>query len=208
MPQVHQPQIGDLLLARGLITTDQLRSALQEQKKSGKRLGEILLARGQITTVDLVDVLSERLNIPKISIQSLVADPKVVNTIPVEMARKHRLLALFKVQGRLTVAMADPLDMVAIDEVRYKTGLTVNRVIATPEDIEAGIAQFYTVSDSVERFFGELPPTDPETGASGTGEDAPIVRLVQVLLAEAIKQKTSDVHIEPDEVKKNSQTPL
>ncbi len=199
MAQAHQPRIGDLLLARGLITTDQLRTALQEQETTGRRLGDILLARGQVTSTDLVGVLSERLKIPKISIQALVADPEVVNTIPLEMARKHRLLALFKVQGRLTVAMADPLDMVAIDEVRYKTGLTVNRVIATPEDIEAGIAQFYTVSDSVERFFGEIAPGDTETGVSGTGEDAPIVRLVQVLLAEAVKQKTSDVHIEPDE---------
>lgn len=198
MAQAHQPRIGDLLLARGLITTDQLRAALQEQERSGRRLGDILLAQGHVTSTDLVEVLSERLKIPKVSIQALVADPEVVNTIPLEMARKHRLLALFRVQGRLTVAMADPLDMVAIDEVRYKTGLTVNRVIATPEDIEAGIAQFYTVSDSVERFFGEVVGGEAETGASGTGDDAPIVRLVQVLLAEAVKQKASDVHIEPD----------
>jgi type IV pilus assembly protein PilB len=199
MPQAHQPKIGDLLLARGLVTTDQLRSAMQEQETTGQRLGEILLSHGHVKSGDLVDVLSERLNIPKISVQALVADPNVVNMIPVELARKHHLLALFRVQDRLTVAMADPLDMVAIDEIRYKTGLTVNRVIATPEDIEAGIAQFYTVSDSVERFFGELATGDAESGTSGTGEDAPIVRLVQVLLTEAIKQKSSDVHIEPDE---------
>ena len=198
MGQARQPRTGDLLLARGLITTDQLRSAMQEQETTGQRLGDILLARGLVTTSDLVDVLSERLNIPKISVQGLIADPDVVNTIPLEMAKKHRLLALFRVQGRLTVAMADPLDMVAIDEVRYKTGLTVNRVIATPEDIETGIAQFYSVSDSVERFFGDLPASESDTSVPGTAEDAPIVRLVQVLLTEAIKQKTSDVHIEPD----------
>ncbi|MBD3299395.1 MAG: type II secretion system protein GspE, partial [candidate division Zixibacteria bacterium] len=157
-------------------------------------LGDILVTTGKITSRDLVDALSERLNIPKISIRDLVADPEVVNIIPLAVAKKHRVLALFRVRDRLTVAMVDPLDMVAIDEIRYKTKLTVNRVIATPEDIEAGIAQFYTVSDSVERFFSDY------TAADGAGaEDAPIVRLVDVLLGEAIKQRTSDVHIEPGE---------
>jgi type IV pilus assembly protein PilB len=198
MSRSGQPKVGDLLLARGLITTAELREALEEQKRTGRRVGKILCDAGKITSSDLVDALSERLGIPKISVQGLIADPEVVNTIPLALARKHRLLALFRVQGKLTVAMADPLDMVAIDEIRYKTGLTVNRVIATPEDIETGIAQFYTVSDSVEGFFGEVTAE----GASGDGppttDDAPIVRLVDVLLAEAIKQKTSDIHIEPD----------
>ncbi|GAB4326684.1 MAG: GspE/PulE family protein [Candidatus Zixiibacteriota bacterium] len=189
-----QPRIGDLLIAKGLITTDDLRAALEEQRITGRKLGDILVAAGKVTSRDLVDILSERLSIPKISVRDLVADPEVVNIIPLAVAKKHKVLALFRVGDRLTVAMADPLDMVAIDEIRYKTKLTVNRVIATPEDIEAGIAQFYTVSDSVERFFSDFTATD---GAGA--EDAPIVRLVDVLLGEAIKQRTSDVHIEPGE---------
>lgn len=198
MARAKQPRIGDLLLERGLITTDELHAALDEQKATGQRLGEILLSKGKVTSTDLVDVLSERLGIPKISVRGLIADPEVVNTIPLALAKKHRLLALFIVQNKLTVAMADPLDMVAIDEVRYKTGLTVNRVIATPEDIEAGINQFYTVSDSVEGFFGDVAMGDVDADTPVAIEDAPIVRLVDVLLTEAIKQKTSDVHIEPD----------
>lgn len=194
MAQGNQPRIGDLLLARGLVTTDDLRAALEEQRVTGRRLGDILVSSGKITGQDLVDVLSERLNIPKISVRDLVADPEVVNIIPVAVAKKHHILALFRVRDKLTVAMADPLDMVAIDEIRYKTKLTVNRVIASAEDIESGIAQFYTVSDSVERFFSDYAV------AEGTGpEDAPIVRLVDVLLTEAIKQRTSDVHIEGGE---------
>jgi type IV pilus assembly protein PilB len=196
----HNPQLktGDLLLARGLVTTDDLRAALEEQKATGRRLGDILLSQHKITSADLVEVLSQRLGIPKIGIQGLIVDPEVVNTIPLGMAKKHRLIALFRINDRLTIAMADPLDMVAIDEVRYKTGLSINRVIATPEDIDAAIAQFYTVADSVEGFFGELPSETPATTTPGA-EDAPIVRLVEVLLTEAVKQKTSDVHIEPDQ---------
>lgn len=197
MAQTPQPKTGDLLLARGLVTTDELRSALEEQKTTGRRLGDILIARGKITSTDLVDILSQRLGIPKIGIQGLIADPEVVNTIPIALARKHRLIALFRIHDRLTVAMADPLDMVAIDEVRYKTGLAVNRVIATPEDIQAAIAQFYTVADNVEGLFGEIAAQS--AGASLGAEDAPIVRLVEVLLAEAARQRASDVHIEPDE---------
>jgi len=198
MPPSTQLKTGDLLLARGLITTESLRAALEEQKATGRRLGDILISQGKITSADLVDILSQRLGIPKIGIQGLVVDPEVVNTIPLALAKKHHLIALFRIHDRLTVAMADPLDMVAIDEVRYKTGLSVNRVIATPEDIEAAIAQFYTVADSVEGVFGDVPAEVTGPAAPGA-EDAPIVRLVEVLLTEAVKQKSSDVHIEPDQ---------
>jgi type IV pilus assembly protein PilB len=198
MAQVPHPRIGDLLLARGLVTTEQLREATEQQKLSGRRLGDILVASGTIAAADLVDALSERLGIPKITIKGFVADPEVVNIIPLPIAKKHRLIALFRINDRLTVAMADPLDVVAIDEVRFKTGLMVNRVIATPEDIEAAIAQFYTVADNVERVIGDISASAPSLSAAATGEDAPVVRLVDVLLTEAIKQKASDLHIEPD----------
>lgn len=199
MAQAQHPRIGDLLLARGLVTTEQLRKATDQQKQTGRRLGDILVASGTITPADLIDVLSERLAIPKITIKGLIADPEVVNIIPLPIAKKHRLIALFRINDRLTVAMADPLDVVAIDEVRFKTGLMVNRVIATPEDIDAAIAQFYTVADNVERVIGDISATAPAAMVAATGEDAPVVRLVDVLLTEAIKQKASDLHIEPDE---------
>ncbi|MBI3872704.1 MAG: Flp pilus assembly complex ATPase component TadA, partial [candidate division Zixibacteria bacterium] len=164
---------------------------------TGRRLGDILVAQGRISSIDLADVLSERLGIPRITIRGLVADPEVVNLIPLPTAKRHRLVPLFKINNRLTIAMADPLDVVAVDEVRYKTGLAVNRVVATPEDIETAIMQFYTVADSVDRAIHDIPA--PAAGAAATAEDAPIVRLVEVLLTEAIKQKSSDLHIEPAE---------
>ncbi|MEW5702605.1 MAG: ATPase, T2SS/T4P/T4SS family [Candidatus Zixiibacteriota bacterium] len=199
MNQPTYPRIGDLLAARGLITPEQLSEALEEQKRTGRRLGDILVAQGRISSTDLVDILSERLGLPKITIRGLTADPEVVNIIPLPTAKRHRVVPLFKIKNRLTVAMADPLDMVAIDEVRYKTGLLVNRVVATPEDIDAAIAQFYTVADSVERVISDMPASGGGRGTPITAEDAPIVRLVEVLLSEAIKQKTSDLHIEPAE---------
>jgi len=195
MVQISHLRIGDLLVAAGLITKDELENALGKQRASGLRLGEYLVHIGRISAQDLVNVLSERLGIPKIGIQGMIVDPKVVNTIPMRVAQKHKLVALFKVQDRLTVAMADPLDMVALDEIRYITGLTVNRVIATPTDIEAAISQYYSLADSVERVVHDS--TVAAADVPGTDVDAPVVRLVDVLLSEAIKQKASDVHIEP-----------
>jgi len=199
MSQPSYPRIGDVLLARGLIAEEQLAAALEEQKSTGRRLGDILVTKGLISSSDLVDVLSERLGLPKITIRGLTADPEVVNIIPLPTAKRHRVVPLFKINDRLTVAMADPLDMVAIDEVRYKTGLMVNRVVATPEDIDAAIAQFYTVADNVERVISDIPAAGTAGRGTPAAEDAPIVRLVDVLLTEAIKQKTSDLHIEPAE---------
>lgn len=194
MAQAGYARIGDVLLSRGLIKQDQLDAALKEQEATGRRLGDIVVARGWITPGDLVEVISERLGLPKITIKGLAADPEVVNIIPLPTAKKHRVVPLFKIGNRLTVAMADPLDMVAIDEVRYRTGLMVNRAVATPEDIDAAITQFYTVADSVERAISDVP-----AGGATAAEDAPVVRLVDVLLTEAIKQRASDLHIEPDD---------
>jgi len=184
-------------MARGLISEADLTAALTEQKKSGQRLGDILIAIGRITPVHLVDALSERLGIPKIGIDGLIADPDVVNIIPLRISKKHRVVAFFKIQDRLTVAMADPLDMVAIDEIRYQTGLTVNRVIATPAEIDEAIARFYSVADNVERVIYDSSAKTAATGGQPSSDDAPIVRLVEVLLTEAVKQKASDLHIEP-----------
>lgn len=194
MAQAGYARIGDVLLSRGLINKEQLDIALKEQEATGKRLGDLLVARGWISSTDLVEVVSERLGLPKITIKGLAADPEVVNIIPLPTAKKHRVVPLFKIGNRLTVAMADPLDMVAIDEVRYRTGLMVNRAVATPEDIDAAITQFYTVADSVERAINDVP-----AAGANTAEDAPVVRLVDVLLTEAIKQRASDLHIEPDD---------
>ncbi|HEX9751307.1 MAG TPA: GspE/PulE family protein [candidate division Zixibacteria bacterium] len=189
------PRLGDLLVARGLISEEQLAQALREQKDSNKRLGDILTEQGLISPNDLVDVLSERLGIPKISIAGITADPEVVHTIPLRIAKKHLAVALFKINDMLTVAMADPLDMVAIDEIRFQTGLKVNRVISTPSDIEAAIAHFYSVAENVERVISDAGARSQgrETGES----DAPIIQLVDVLLSEAVKQQASDMHIEP-----------
>ncbi len=192
-------RLGDLLVSHGRITEHELSQALKQQKATGRRLGEILIENGTITEHDLVDVLSERLGIPKIGIEGLVADPAVVNIVPLRIAKKYRVVALFKINERLTVAMADPLDMVAIDEIRYQTGLTVNRVIAAPSDIDEAIATFYTVADNVERVIQDVAASTAPTIERGDGDDSPAVRLVDVLLTEAIRQQASDIHIEPVE---------
>jgi len=196
MPSNPLPRLGDLLLTHKLISEDELKAALLQQKATGRRLGEILTSSGRISPHELVEILSERLGIPKIGMEGMIADPAVVNTIPLRIAKKYQVVALFKINERLTVAMADPLDMVAIDEIRYQTGLTVNRVIATPGDIDEAITRFYSVADNVERAIHDSASAAGSKGSESL-EDAPVVRLVDVLLSQAIKQKASDMHIEP-----------
>lgn len=191
------PRLGDLLLTHKLITEEELKKALTDQKATGRRLGEILTNSGLISPHELVEILSERLGIPKIGMDGMIADPEVVNTIPLRIAKKYQVVALFKINERLTVAMADPLDMVAIDEIRYQTGLTVNRVIAAPADIEEAITRFYSVADNVERVIHDSAVSTSIAGGTGQSDETPTVRLVDVLLSEAIKQKASDLHIEP-----------
>ncbi len=199
MTQTVAPRIGDLLIARELITERDLREALAQQKASGDRLGDILISNGLISQSDLVNVLSERLGIPKIGIEGLVIDPEVVNTISLKLARKYQVIALFKVNERLTVAMADPLNVVAIDEIRYQTGLTVTRVIATPTEINEAIAKYYSVADNVDRVIQDTAAASVANRDMAEGDETPVVRLVDVLLTEAIKQKASDLHVEPME---------
>ncbi|MCK4301459.1 MAG: type II secretion system protein GspE, partial [candidate division Zixibacteria bacterium] len=117
-------KIGDLLIEKGYITGQQLEEAVRKQAVSGRRLGEVLIDLGHITEEQLTDSISDRLGVPKISLTSMVLDPKVVQRVSVDLARRYTLIPVFAVGSTLTLAMADPLNVVAIDEIKYLTGST------------------------------------------------------------------------------------
>ena len=124
-------KIGDLLLEKGYITAQQLDEGLQHQALTGRRLGEILVEREYITEDQLIGTVSERLAIPKISLVSMVIDPQVIRAVPVDVARRYTLIPIFEIGNTLTLAMADPLNIIAIDEIRYITGKNIKRAIAS-----------------------------------------------------------------------------
>lgn len=200
-------RIGELLVQKGIITPEQLQEALKLQQQSGERLGRILIEKGWLTEDQLADVLSEKFNIPRVRVDSYTLDPSIVNTIPVDLARRYKVIPLFRVEDTLTVAMADPLDIFAIDALRQATGLRIQEVIATESDIEKAIDRYYSTRDSMDQVVRDLgkevetldlEKNVDELSVKGA-EDAAIVKLVNLILSQAVREGTSDIHIEPDE---------
>lgn len=199
-------KIGDLLVEKGLITAQQLEEGLRDQSVLGKRLGEILVAKGYITEEQLIDAVSERLSIPKISLTSMVIDPQIVQRVSVDVARRYTLIPVFEIGNTLTVAMADPLNIIAIDEIKYLTNLNIKRVIAAASEIRDAIDQYYSVGDSLSHIIGirreeSSAVVDSITSLTDPQSETPIIKLVNLIIAKAVKEKASDIHIEPEEAR-------
>lgn len=199
-------KIGDILIAKGLITTEQLSSALEEQDSSGGKLGQILIERKLISEDELSEAISERLGIQRISLKSLVIDPRIISKVPVELARRYELIPVFKIGDMMTVAMADPLNIIAIDELKYLTKCNIKRVIASGAEIADAIDEYYSVADSMNDVIGEYPGTEEKAETISAfdkstiaRQETPVVKLVNLLITTAVKAKASDIHIEPDE---------
>ncbi len=201
-----QKKIGDLLRNKGYITDDQLRTALAIQKTSGKKLGNILVDTGIITEEHLVEVMSERLKIPKLNLSSLVINPQVIASVPVDVAKRFKILPVFRMGNTLTLAMADPLNVIALDEIKYLTKCVIKRAVVGEKAVTEAIDRYYSVADSVRDILGDdAEETAPvgDTTADKTDElisgDSTVVKLVSLILTRAVGDGASDVHIEPDE---------
>jgi len=198
-------KLGDLLKERGYINDVQLQSALDQQKSTGKRLGNILVESEVITEEQLLEAISDRLSIPKIALNTMVIDPAVVQRIPVEMARRYTLIPVFTIGNTLTLAMADPLNFIAIDEIKYHTGCDIKRAVSTISEIKEAIDQYYSVADSLKDIIGGQREnaatvlTESVTDEDDKETESPIIKLVDLIISKAVKDRASDIHIEPDE---------
>ena len=197
-------KIGDLLLEKGYITAQQLDEGLQHQALTGRRLGEILVEREYITEDQLIGTVSERLAIPKISLVSMVIDPQVIRAVPVDVARRYTLIPIFEIGNTLTLAMADPLNIIAIDEIRYITGKNIKRAIASGTEIKAAIDECYSVADSLNQLIGDRGRDEAEVsgGREQPGDEeseSAVVKMVNFMIEQAVKDHASDIHIEPEE---------
>lgn len=206
MPNDAPKKIGELLLAKGYITDEQLRTGLSIQSQSSRKLGNILVEAGIITEEQLVEIISEKLIVPRINLASLVINPEIVQLIPVDLAKKHTIFPIFKMGQCLTVVMADPLNVNALDEVRYVTKCIIKRAVAGEKSIREAIDSYYSVADSVRDILGDelnedtisenILAEDNDAIVSGEGT---VVRLVNLIITRAIADGASDIHIEPDE---------
>lgn len=223
MPEVQQPQsqpsqspqqqqskkmrLGDALIAEGLITEEQLQQALALQKKSGKRLGQVLVEMNLVTEHDIVQILSKQLKIPFIDLSNYLIDPVIAKLVPEHLAKRHMLVPINKVGNKLTVAMVDPLNIIAIDDIQMLTGLIVKPVVATQSDVQKALQDAYGAVAQQDKLMGELDDigkdettTDDLEQLGELGEnDAPIIRLCNLVISQAVQNGVSDIHIEPFE---------
>jgi len=207
-------KLGELLLKAQLINQQQLTKALEEQKSTGGKLGEILQRLGYVTEDDIIECLSHQFGVPSINLRHFEIDPNVAKIIPVDLARKYNVIPVNKTGATLTLAMTDPTNIFAMDEITFMTGYRVEPVVASEEAIRERIDRNFGSSrelelkkvmedlTTVDEAALELMEEDEEVDVGKLAEEsqeAPVVRLVNIMLTDAIKRGASDIHVEPYE---------
>ncbi|HSK98432.1 MAG TPA: ATPase, T2SS/T4P/T4SS family, partial [Euzebyales bacterium] len=194
--------LGDILLAKGYVAQDVLTDAQQEQRSEHRPLGQILIDRAVITEAQLMSALAEQLSLEFVDLGDQPVDAMVASLVPESIARRHGIIPIgLDAQGRLRLAMGNPVDVVAIDDVRTITGRQVVPVIATPDDVLSAIDQMHDAGSAVEQVAGDLDVADDsdEVVAVVDADEAPIVRFVNAIIQQAVAARASDIHIEPGE---------
>ncbi len=203
-------RLGELLVSKGLITAKQLEDALQEQKISGNKLGSSLVKLGLITEKNLVSFLSRHYGVPAIDLSEAQIDPEVIKMIPPDVVFKYQVIPIKRIGSTLRVAMNDPSNILAIDDIKFLTSCHVEVFVSTESAIKAAIDKFYDSSESLADIMDsmdgaekmELLEESDEVDIrelQQASEDAPVIKLVNLILNEAIKRKASDIHLEPYE---------
>jgi len=199
----RQPkQLGQILLEQGLISEEHLQRALDEHRNTPKSLGRVLIDLGYIRERDLVRALAEQVGLEFVDLTEYRIDAAATALLPEALCRRYRAIPIGEQDGRLLVAMSDPANVYALDDIRTITGRDVRPVVATAHDVEQSIQKFSGMSEQVEALASEAADAlDTEAGVTveAAVEDAPIVRLVQAIMTQAADDRASDVHIEPTE---------
>lgn len=193
--------LGERLIDAGLLTPDQLDLALREQKRTGERVGEILVNLGFVTQEQISAVLASQAGVAFVQLDSYLIEPAVLKVIPEAMARRHKMIPILLEPPKLTVALANVFDVLALDEVQRTTGYVVDAVSSTESAILAAIDQYYGGGVSIEEIVqksvrqveaGRLSEADLAAGA-------PIIRLVDQIFLTAVQEAATDIHMEPEE---------
>jgi type IV pilus assembly protein PilB len=201
----RRPPLGQLLLEQELVTPDQLARALEIHRATGERLGRVLLDMGIVDPEHVARLLSQQIGIPFVRLSGVALSEDVLRLLPAQMASRLQAVPLEVRDGVLTVAMVDPLDVVALDDIRRVTGMEVKVAVTTVRDFQAALNQ-YPALDVAQELARDLPrpPAVDEERVSleqlrRMAEEQPVVRLVNRLIEEAVRKRASDIHIEPQE---------
>jgi type IV pilus assembly protein PilB len=201
-------RLGDLLVREGLITSEQLQQALEQQRATGMRLGYTLVKLGLIQEIEITKMLARQYRVPAVDLSRFEVDEKIVKLIPPDVAVKHTVMPLKREGRTLTVAMADPTSVTVIDDLKFITRFDIFPVIAGEYTLRMAIERHYEQTDAQletllkdmeEEDFEIVEEQDEEEGQAQLMDDAPVVKLINGILTDAVKRGASDVHIEPFE---------
>jgi type IV pilus assembly protein PilB len=207
-------RLGELLTKASLITQDQLKDALKVQKDTGSKLGETLIKLGFVSEEDITECLSQQFGVPSINLDHFEIDSSVIKLINADVARKYNILPVNKTGATITIAMADPTNVFAMDDIKFMTGYNVEPVVASELGIKAAIDNYYGTTSSLElkKVMEDLQSAESadlevleddeelDVAALQEGaEEAPVVKLVNLIMTDAIKRGASDIHVEPYE---------
>jgi type IV pilus assembly protein PilB len=194
--------LGALLIEEGLLTDAQLDAALAEQGRSGKPLGRLLIESGNISEAELVRTLARQVGLEFVDLSDRVADPSVSSLVSENLARRYQAIPIGWEDGKLIVAMADPSNVFAVDDIRAIAGAEVRTVVATASQINETIEKFFRVDadvDAVVQAARDESGDEDLSSVTELVEDAPIVKFVNMLVTQAVGDRASDIHVEPAE---------
>ena len=207
-------KLGELLTKAKLISSQQLERALEEQKQSGGRVGEHLVRLGFVTEEDILDCLSQQYGVPSINLRHFDIDESIIRLIPADVARKYQFIPVSKTGATLTVAMSDPTNVFAMDDITFITGYRVEPVVASEEALREAIDKYYGTTHALElkKVMEDLSTVEEASlevleeedeldvhDLEQSADEAPVVRLVNLILTDALKRGASDIHVEPYE---------
>jgi type IV pilus assembly protein PilB len=203
-------RLGELLVRENLISLQQLQKAQDEQRKTGGRIGSLLVQSGAIAEADLTNFLSKQYGVPAISLKDFDVEDEVIKLVPKAIAEKHQVIPVNRAGSSLIVAMSDPSNIFAIDEIKFHTGYNVEPVVASEVAIKEAIEHYYAEKGpSYDELIQDFDDSDVSIIEAQEGEDvvdleksageAPVVKLVNLILLDAIKKGASDIHVEPYE---------
>lgn len=203
MVEGKRKKLGEILVEKGVITGEQVREAIERQRKTDEFLGQSMVRLGFIREETLVEELSSHLRIPKVDLSNYLIDSKVVHLVNEDICREYCLIPLFKIDNTLTVAMADPMNLEIIDRMQSETGCIVEPVISTETNIGEAIDHYYRVTDTIRDIVQSVSIEKEPSLIGGPEieviEKPPVVKAVDLIISQAIADRASDIHIEPDE---------
>ena len=200
--------VQDNLLEKKVISKDQFNKAKEEAERTGLTMEKVLINSGAVTLEKLMGIRADMLGVVYMDLGDYLIDPEVVRLVPEDTVKKDLAMPLFKIGETLTVAMVDPSNIEAIDEIRRQSKCkAIDPVLSTEEDIRSTIDKFYGVGEDVEEVIKDLDEgVEAEVGEiteakvlEQMAEEKPIIRLVNLIIMQAVKEHASDIHIEPEE---------